>query len=439
MGHLQSATALEPVARQGDLDLTNSAVPGTMPVEPRPRSWRVIHACEYARDVLPVIEGQVAAGMRPYIVTPVGAGTAEVWLSGCNQEPQRNLSLLRAWQDVRTWRRSLLDCDPETAADLVHTHSFSAGMAAVRNCSCVVHDLQACIEDLAVASGQCEAGSWIGRSFRVAEQFILSRASAIVVHSAGMKAAAEERGAHPESIFVIPEPLEAGFMEASASEGPGVLPELRALAPDTVTFFVHQISAQAPEESSLFLLEAFTLALAELPKVRIKILFALPEPARTALQEHIFRLGLANHVMVLEEVATQAAAAMASVVIAGSEVPDNPISARRANPLCLASLAQGRALLAADVPRNREASPDGQGCLWFNPCDVRDLSRRMAFLAQNPGFRKDLGMAGRSYILETRRSEAIGKRYEAVYRYAASQRRSRGIGPTAVKLLPAVV
>jgi glycosyltransferase involved in cell wall biosynthesis len=438
MGHLQTATALEPLARQGDLDLTNTVVPGTMPVEPRRRSWRVIHACEYARDVLPVIEGQVAAGMRPYIVTPVGAGTAEVWLSGCNQEPQRNLSLLRAWQDVRTWRRSLLDCDPETAADLVHTHSFSSGMAAVRNCTCVVYDLQACIEDLAVASGQCETGSWIGRSFRVAEQFILSRASAIVVHSAGMKAAAEERGAHPESIFVIPEPLEAGPMEASAAEEADGLPELRALAPGTVTFFTHLIGTQGPEESSL-LLEAFTLALAALPQHSVKFIVASPLPTRALLQEHIIRLGMANHVIVLEEAAAKAAAAMASVVIAGSEVPDNLISARSANPLCLTSLARGRALLAADVPRNREASPDGQGCLWFNPGDVRDLSRRVAFLAQNPGFCKDLGMAGRSYMLETRRSEVIGKRYEAVYRYAASHRRSRGIGPTAVKLLPAVV
>lgn len=437
MGYFQSATVLEPVARQGDLELTKPA--GSVPVETRRRSWRVIHACEYARDVLPVIEGQVAAGMRPYIVTPVGAGTAEVWLSGCQQEPQRNLSLMRAWQDVRTWRRSLLDCDPEIAADLIHTHSFSAGMAAVRNCSCVVHDLQACIEDLAVASGQCESGSWIGRSFRVAEQFILSRASAIVVHSEGMKAAVEERGAPPANVFVIPEPLEAGLMEASATGGADVFPKLKTVAPDTVTFFAHQTGAEAPEESSLLLLKAFTLALGELPKTKTKLLLAAPEPARAALKEHISFLGITNHVLVLEEATANAAAAMASVVIAGNEAPANPISARCANPLCLASLAQGRALLAADVPRNREVSPDGQGCLWFNPGDVRDLSQRIVFLAQNMGFRKALGAAGRSYILETRRSEVIGKRYEAVYRYAASQRRSRGAGPNAVKLLPAVV
>src|SRR5215469_2377172 len=65
------------------------------------RSWRVIHACEYARDVLPLVEGQVLAGMRPYIVTPQGAGSAEVYLSKRDLEEGAPLSLLRAWQDVR--------------------------------------------------------------------------------------------------------------------------------------------------------------------------------------------------------------------------------------------------------------------------------------------------------------------------------------------------
>ena len=146
----------------------------------------MIHACEYARDVLPVVEGQVNAGMRPYIVTPQGAGTAELYLAQKNPESAQTLSLLRAWQDVRNWRKSLLECDPENSADVVHAHSFASGMAAVRNFSCVVYDVAACVEELAISAGQCEKGSWMARSFRVAEQFILYHAEAIVVHSSGM-------------------------------------------------------------------------------------------------------------------------------------------------------------------------------------------------------------------------------------------------------------
>src|ERR1700746_2402314 len=80
------------------------------------KNWRVIHACEHVRDVLPVVEGQVAAGMQPYIVTPQGAGAAEMYIGKNDLEQPDALSLIRAWQDVRHWRKSLLECDPATNA-----------------------------------------------------------------------------------------------------------------------------------------------------------------------------------------------------------------------------------------------------------------------------------------------------------------------------------
>ncbi len=169
--------------------------------------WRVIHACEFARDMLPVVEAQIAVNMRPFIVTPQGAGRAELYLSGRQLEQPRGLSLLRSWQDVRNWRKSIVECDPEDSADLVHAHSFAAGMAAVRNVSCVVYDLCACIEHLAMAARQAEPGSWMARSFRVAEQFVISRAAAVIVHSALMRQAALARGAWPENVFLIPRPI----------------------------------------------------------------------------------------------------------------------------------------------------------------------------------------------------------------------------------------
>jgi hypothetical protein len=169
--------------------------------------WRVIHACEYACGILPVVEEQVTAGMRPYVVTPQGGGAAELYLAKRDLEQPQSFSLLRAWQDVRNWRKSLLDCDPENSSDAVHTHSFASGMAGVRNLTCVVHDLKTCIEELAVSAGLCERGSWMARSFRVAEQFILARAQAVVVHSLRMKAAAEERGAAAANVFLIPDLL----------------------------------------------------------------------------------------------------------------------------------------------------------------------------------------------------------------------------------------
>ncbi len=434
---------------------------GTMSRSGRARAWRVIHACEYARDVLPVVEGQVAAGMRPFIVTPQGAGTAELYLSGGNQDLPRSLSLLRSWQDVRNWRKSLLDCAPETTSDIVHAHCFAAGMAAARNCSCVVYDLGACIEELAIAAGLCEPGSWMARSFRVAEQFVLTRAAAVIVHSHGLKEAALERGAPPENIFLVPEPIDAEdtpplFVkkdpdrvktdpDRDPNSGSGIdfLTRRFGLSPDAVSFFVPQFvpdgfapqgfdAAQQLSAAAVSVLEGFALASNELPQ--FNLLLEAPESSRRVINEHAARLGISPHMALVHQFDVPATMQSSHVVVALAELPADPVAARRANEICLKSLWQGKTLLAADVPRNRDASPEGRGCLWFEAGNPRDLGYRMAFLGRKPEFRAALGVAGRMYIFETRNITAVGRKYDEAYRYAASRRKSTGIGQNMVRL-----
>jgi glycosyltransferase involved in cell wall biosynthesis len=409
----------------------------------RTKVWRVIHACEYARDVLPVVEGQVAVGMRPYIVTPQGAGAAELYLSGGNQDQPRTLSLLRSWQDVRNWRKSLLDCEPETSSDLVHAHCFAAGMAAVRNCSCVVYDLNACIEEMAISAGLCEPGSWMGRSFRVAEQFVLSRAAAVIVHSRGLKAAALERGAPPEGVFLVPEPISEEEEPPRLSQDIDFLTRRFGLSPDAVSFFVPQfvpegVASESPEQisvSAVLLLEGFALASNELPQ--FNLLLEASETARRTINEHAARLGISPHIALVHPFDVPATMQSAHVIIATGEIPADPVTARQPNETCLKSLWQGKTLLAADVPRNRDASPEGRGCLWFEADNPRDLGYRMAFLGRKPEFRAALGDAGRMYLFETRSTAAIGRKYDEAYRYAASKRKAGGISQNKVRLEPA--
>src|SRR5262249_32853855 len=163
--------------------------------------------------------------------------------------------LLRSWQDVRNWRKAILDCAPESTADLVHAHSFASGMAAVRSCACVVYDLQDCIDELALAAGQCGPGSWMGRSFRAAEQFVLARAAAVIVHSLGMKDAALERGAPVENIFLVPDPL-LPEDEPGRAAAHGMAPIAQDL--QKVTFLAPQSPAGRDRmtASSLLVLEA---------------------------------------------------------------------------------------------------------------------------------------------------------------------------------------
>lgn len=398
------------------------------------KSWRVIHACEYARDILPAVEAQIAAEMRPYIVTPHGSGTAELYLSGAGQEQSAALSLLRAWQDVRNWRKSLLECDPENSSDVVHTHSFASGMAGVRNLSCVVYDVSACIEELAISASLCERGSWMGRSFRVAEQFILSRAEAVIVHFQGLKNAVEERGAPRNNIFLIPDPLP--IQDESRFSSNNFLEERFGIDGGSISYLLPRESHEDTDnvlQSILNVLEAFAPVAAELPHAQL-LIEALP--SRAAIQGHAERLGIRKNVFVIEPVDVSAAMQGAAVVIATGELPDDPVQARQANPICLRSLAMGKALLAADVPRNRDASPDGRGCLWFAPADLRDLAYRMAFLGRHPDFRATIGAAGRTHILETRNCAAVGKLYDAVYRHAVSRKKTGRPGPQTLNLLP---
>jgi len=386
------------------------------------RGWRVLHACEYARDVLPVVEGQVNAGMQPYIVTPKGAGAAELYLANKDLEQPETLSLLRAWQDVRNWRKSLLECDPESTADLVHTHSFASGMAGVRNLPCVVYDLRACIEDLAIAAGQCEPGSWMGRSFRVAEQFVLARAKTVIVHSPGMKAAVMERGAALENVFVIPDPLpfeqEIAFRNSDLRERFGIK--------STATVY---LLLQA--DAAVTVLEALVAASAQAQDGCL-LLQAEPEGIVGRAQ----KLGIADRVFCIQEAEASAAMEQADVVIAPSAAPDNLLQGQQSASVSLKALSLGKALLAADVALNRDASPDGRGCLWFRDGDVRDLGQRMAFLASHPEFRAALGAAGRAYIAGTRSSAALGGQYDAAYRHAIKQKRASGPGPKLPGLLP---
>ncbi len=400
------------------------------------RHWRVLHACEYARDILPVVEGQVAAGMRPYLVTPDGEGAAELYLARRDMGQPEGLSLLRAWQDVRNWRKLLLECDSDNASDVVHTHSFAAGMAGVRNLSCVVHDFKFCIEEFAISTGLCEAGSWMGRSFRVAEQFVLSRAQAVIVHSRGMLRAAEERGTSPENLFLIPDPLPESCNQWPAVEE-NFLGKRFGLDAEALAYFVPlEAQADASELSSarIMVLEAFSLVLAE--AANSVLLIETPAAARSAIQAHAERLGITDHVLIVETTEASSVMQNATIVVATAELPADPVQRRQANETCLRAMSLGKPLLAADTPRNRDITPQGRGCLWFSDGDVRDLGYRMVFLARNPDFCATLAASAQAYIQETRASTAIGHLYDAAYRHAIARKKPSGPGQQSLALRP---
>ena len=392
----------------------------------KPRAWHVIHACEYARDVESIVEAQIAAGMFPYVVTALGKsqkGAAD------------QASLMQAWQGVRTWRKQLDECAPPAwpiASAILHAHAFTAGMAAVRGQSPAVYDVRAFVEEQAAGNGQCSQASWLSRSFRTAEQFVLTRAAAVVVHGSSMRSRCLERGVDNQDIFVVPDPVPVlpssgdfcaqdanwlhrvfGFSEQDAV---AVVAKIDA-SPESENQKNLPSGREVPSKSKhpsvelVRLLQAFSQVHGENEMAR---LFVIAHSGDQQIRDlgHQFELDHAIFVIAPED----GIRALASADIVLDAAVDEGSAAR--NSVALIALAHGRALLAPDVPANRDLTPEGRGCLWYRPADEKDLAHRLAFLARNRDFRKALGENGRKHILETRTPERVGQRYAEVYRHA---------------------
>ena len=387
------------------------------------RSWYVIHACEQARDAGELIDGQIAVGMKPYLIPGLyasgAAGAATHAASG---------GLLTAWNEVREWRKLLTA--PELAAfELVHAHTFAAGMAAVRSCPLVVYDIRNFIESQAVAARGASEVTWLARSFRVAEQFVIARAGAVVVHTYAEFQGVRERGAGEANVFQVPHPLAHDWVELLQHKRP--CPRETSEHAEGPAFFAPDVclreqDAEALPQHAIELLEAFALVSTDVPGAR---LFVQADAACVqALFEKASSLGVAASVHALNEEDKEQALAQADVIVA--------VPSENAENTVLTGLLKRRAVLAADIPAARDASADGRGVLWFCRGEVRDLARRAAFLARNPDFRTSLVEAGRKHLLETRTPEAVARRYDVVYRHAWARRRSSVSSPPGMTLQP---
>jgi len=170
------------------------------------RPWRVLHAvpAEITRSMFPLIEAQQHAGMRPFVLGRK-SGLIDVEEGG-SAEPAGAGSLLGSWKYVREWKKQL-DSYCYGGLEIVHAHCFSAGMAAVRRPGAVVYDLRTCVEDLVLADRSSEH-SWLARSLQTAEQFVLARAGAVIVHSRQMLERCRGRGVLEEALFLVTEPVD---------------------------------------------------------------------------------------------------------------------------------------------------------------------------------------------------------------------------------------
>lgn len=360
------------------------------------KPWRVLHACETVGSVAALTEVQSAVGMIPQMLS------REYWAAA---DALNRFSLMTAWNDVRDWRHALNEAETLNSVQIVHAHSFTSAMAGVRGSLPVVYDFAATLEE--IAKRQPNSGTWLLRSLRVAEQFALSRASAVVAHCLAMRDVASQRGASAENVFVIPDPVEitTPLPETAWVEEHGI-----DLARDVVLFAAPDISCLTT------LLQAFASVAAEVDSALLLLVLdaSACEPALGVAAD----LLISDRIRCISTEEQLKASGCASIVIATPT--DN--AEGRSNTFMLNAMAAGQAIVAADVPENRECSSDGRGCIWYRAGDTGDLAQRTTFLARNVEFTRTLGLNAREHIVSTRSAAVIGGKYDEVYKFAQSRR-----------------
>jgi glycosyltransferase involved in cell wall biosynthesis len=414
-----------PAARLAIVDQAASGK--SVKAKSRQHPWKVVHACEVAREVLALVEGQLAAGMRPFLLTPGGYGSARTFLESNKPEPRPPITLLQTWNHVREWRKLLNESEADIHSEIIHAHSFASGMAAVRTSSGVVYQLRRTVEKIAAEASDCDEGSWLARSFRAAEQFVLARAAAVVVNNHAERLACLERGVGAECLFFVPEPIRSELLDSAPDRK--WLEQIAGGGSEAIFFVIPALPNSPSWESRDCLLRWMrVLSIVRQQSADVRFLFVAEKKAELSVKQIAGACNLLPWVSVLTPDLRDKALASADVVICDREHAGSGVA--------LETLARGRALLAGDVEQHRDITADGRGCLWFRPGDVGDISQRARFLAENPQFRRALAAAGREHCLATRSAEVIAAQYDTVYRLAFAKRKGRDSSPPKTQLIP---
>ena len=382
---------------QGSAEAYN--LPDSAVNRPRLRPWRVVHASNGHGGLGALVEAQTFCGMYPTVVRPQGAE-----FPNQPEGDTHRISLLQTWKSVRNWRRALLQDENASHCEILHAHCFAAAMAGVRYFPSVVYDLDFFFEDVAGQPGQRSRDSrWRSRSLRMAEQFVMSRAAAIVVRRESLRQAILQRGVQAEHVFVIPAPLS----EETDSAGPG--PVLAATSTGLRsagriyggTAFTVFAAVEAGTDWRRWLrnlLQAARSAHAEVPQLGLCL--QADDELCGEVRDALARSQLDFEAEVVTGSEADHTLSACSLVIAG-EVRQ-PSSTPLENPLVSAAFRHRKPLLAIDVSCNRDVTPNGSGCLWFWRDDVADLTRRIVFLASNEAFRSSLAASGERYFRSSR-------------------------------------
>jgi len=325
------------------------------------------------------------------------------------------MPVLRELSDMRAIRRRLAEIVRAEKPHLLHAHSpvlnaIPAISVARRFGLPVVYEVRALWEDAAVDLGHTREGSPRYLASRWLETYALRRADWVIALCDPLRAELIGRGLAPERVSVVPNAVEADFLEA-ATENPTALKASLGLADQFVLGFIGSFYAY---EGLDVLLRAIPLLAARLDKFTVLLVGGGPDEAR--LRTLAEELGLSRWVKFVGRVKLEEVGRYYGVM-------DMMVYPRRRMRLTelttplkpLEAMAQGKLVVATDVGGHRELVRHDETGFLCAADDPAALAGALFEALDDADRRARIARNGRSFVAAGRTWDANGDRYASIY------------------------
>ena len=195
-----------------------------------------------------------------------------------------------------------------------------------------------------------------------------------------------------------------------------VKPELRNALAAPEEFVIMQVGRQVRWKGAQYLIQA--LGLLQAKDLPVKLLLAGDGPYRKELEAQAHRCGVAESVLFLGNVPNRDLPdyyALADVVV-GTSFANETFGIA----LCEASACE-RPIVASDFGGFREVVVAEETGLFYHPQDARELAAQLERLLLDPTCRRQMGQAGRRYVVENFGWPAVARRVHTEYQALLNQ------------------
>lgn len=415
------------------------AVPGRSRPAPSGPAARVCHlfkvSCPFessggAVRNLNTVKFQKAAGLDPYVVTPL-AYPASHGVERFDEEEEVD-GVLHVRLPVRgaddpdlpVHRRLRFDTLAtggvirSKGADLIHAASgfrgyelALKGLALARHFGIpLVYEVRSLHEHLWGAPRLPDKLSREWTKLRIAqENRCMAEADLVVTLAHAMRDVLVDRGVPEEKIVVVPNAVDDELFRPV----PAAL-DLKASLGLAGTLVVGYISNISYREGHDVLLRAFAEAARDVDGLRCLLVGEGPE--REAVERLAADLGVRDKLVTTGEVDHRDIIRYYSLIDVFVVPRRSDYASDFVTPLKpFEAMSLERPMLVSDLPSLREIVGDGERGLLFAPEDIADLAAKLRLLAGERDLRLALGRAGREWIVEDRTWAANARRYVRIY------------------------